>query len=71
MSAIRTPVKPKSAKPTSVKPDQDIAPGARRPRGNPPRLGEILVKTGVVDEDTIDGLLKNQASTGGGDWGPC
>ena len=65
MSAIRTPVKPKSAKPTSVKPDQDVAPGARRPRGNTPRLGEILVKAGVVDEDTIDGLLKKQASTGG------
>lgn len=52
-----------------MKPDQDVAPGARRPRGNTPRLGEIIVKAGVVDEDTIDGLLKKQASTGAGRLG--
>ena len=41
----------------------------RRPRGNTPRLGEILVKAGVVDEVAIDDLIKKQASKGAGRLG--
>ena len=58
-----------SAKRKSATLEQDVGAGLRRPRGNTPRLGEILVKAGVVDEDTIDDLIKQQASTGTGRLG--
>ena len=49
------------------KPDDSLV--QRRPRATTPRLGELLVQAGVVDEDTIERLIAQQASKGAGRLG--
>ena len=53
----------------SVRPERNGDSGRRRPRRETPRLGEILVKAGVVDQGTIERVLAQQASKGTGRLG--